>query len=94
MRKRIFIGVLAALFLVGIGVVVWTVAGLPPVRMVWRYGFDYGPEPTGQVKPVEGIAFVGIPRREASFCICRATFYGGCSPRRSLCRILMRIAWR
>jgi formylglycine-generating enzyme required for sulfatase activity len=48
------------LLLSGIGVVVWTAAGLPPVRMVLRYGFSYHPEPTGQVKQIEGIEFVEI----------------------------------
>jgi len=46
--KRLFLIALAALLLAGIGVVVWTIAGLPPVRMVWQYGFSYGPEPTGR----------------------------------------------
>ncbi len=60
MRRRIFIGLLAALVLFGVGIVAWTVAGLPPVCMVWRYGFDHGPEPTGQVRPVEDFEFVEI----------------------------------
>ncbi len=58
--KRLFLIVMVLLLLSGIGVVVWTAAGLPPVRMVWRYGFSYGPEPTGQVKPIGGIEFVEI----------------------------------
>ncbi len=60
MRKRIFVGVVAALILAGIGIVAWTLAGLPPVRMAWRYGFSYGPAPTGQVKPIGGIKFIEI----------------------------------
>jgi hypothetical protein len=56
--KRLLIITVAALLLTGIGIVAWTVAGLPPVRMVWRYGFSYGPEPTGQVVPYEGVKFV------------------------------------
>ena len=59
MKRLIFI-VMALLLLAGIGIVAWTVAGLPPVRMVWRYGFYYHPEPTGQVKPIGGIDFVEI----------------------------------
>jgi len=58
--KRFFIIAVVALLLAGIGIVVWTVAGLPPVRMVWRYGFSYGPEPTGGEKAFEGVKFVEI----------------------------------
>jgi len=58
--KRLILIVMVLLLLAGIGVVVWTVAGLPPVRMVWRYGFSYHPEPTGEVKPIGGIDFVEI----------------------------------
>ena len=58
--KRLFLIVVVLLLLLGIGVVVWTIAGLPPVRMVWRYGFSYQPEPTGQVVPFEGVKFVEI----------------------------------
>ena len=58
--KRLLIIALAALLLAGILVVAWTVAGLPPVRMVVRYGFDYGPEPTGRTLTVEGVEFVEI----------------------------------
>jgi hypothetical protein len=36
--KRLMLIVQALLLLAGIGFVVWTIAGLPPVRMVWRYG--------------------------------------------------------
>jgi len=57
---RVILILLVLLLLSGIGVVVWTVAGLPPVRMVWRYGFFYGPEPTGEVVPYEGVTFVAI----------------------------------
>ena len=58
--KRLFLITLAALLLAGIGVVVWTLTGLPPVRMVWRYGISYGPEPTGRTLTVEGVEFVEI----------------------------------
>jgi len=58
--KRLFLITLTVLMLAGIGVVAWTVAGLPPVRMVWHYGFSYGPEPTGRTLTVESIEFVEI----------------------------------
>ncbi len=58
--KRVILIVLALLLLAGIGVVAWTVAGLPPVRMVWRYGFSYGPEPTGERETYQGVRFVEI----------------------------------
>ena len=58
--KRLILIVLALLLLAGIGIVAWTAAGLPPVRMVWRYGFSYQPEPTGEVVPYEGVEFVEI----------------------------------
>jgi formylglycine-generating enzyme required for sulfatase activity len=58
--KRVFLISAVLLVLSGIGVVAWTAAGLPPVRMVWRYGFSYLPEPTGQVVPCEGVEFVEI----------------------------------
>jgi formylglycine-generating enzyme required for sulfatase activity len=58
--KRVIIASGLALLLVGLGVVAWTVAGLPPLRQVWRYGFRYGPEPTGRTLTVEGVEFVEI----------------------------------
>jgi len=58
--KRLFLIVLALLLLSAIGIFVWTVAGLPPVRMVWRYGFSYHPEPTGEEETYEGVKFVEI----------------------------------
>ncbi len=58
--KRFFLKVLVLLLLSGIGVVVWTAAGRPPVRMVWQYGFSYHPEPTGKVVPYEDVEFVEI----------------------------------
>jgi len=58
--KRMILILLVLLLLSGIGVVTWTVAGLPPVRMVWRYGFSYGPEPTDRTLTVEGVEFVEI----------------------------------
>jgi formylglycine-generating enzyme required for sulfatase activity len=58
--KRLILIALAVLLLSGMGVVAWTVAGLPPVRMVWRYGFSYGPKPTGQKQIIEGVTFVEI----------------------------------
>ena len=58
--KRLFLIVLVLLLLSGLGIVVWTVAGLPPVLMAWHYGFFYGPEPTGGEKTFEGVEFVEI----------------------------------
>ncbi len=58
--KRLFLMVVVVLLLSGIGIVAWTVSGLPPVRMVWSYGLSYQPEPTGEVLPIGGIEFVEI----------------------------------
>jgi len=58
--KRFFLIVMVLLLLAGLGIIAWTVAGLPPVRMVWHYGFSYGPEPTGRTLTVEGVEFVEI----------------------------------
>jgi formylglycine-generating enzyme required for sulfatase activity len=59
MKRLILIaGIAFVLFLVGS--LLWIVAGLPPVGMVWHYGFSYGPEPTGQVETFEGVTFVEI----------------------------------
>ncbi len=59
-RKRLVVGSVLLLFLAGVVVVAWTVAGLPPVRYVLRYGLAPGCEPTGEVKTVEGVDFVEI----------------------------------
>jgi formylglycine-generating enzyme required for sulfatase activity len=58
--KRPLLIVVVLLLLCGIGIAVWTVAGLPPVRMVWRYGFSCGPKPTGKREIFEGVEFVEI----------------------------------
>jgi hypothetical protein len=58
-RRRILIVVLAFV-LFGIGYVAWTLAGLPPVRFILRYGLSPGCEPTGQTMTVEGVEFVEI----------------------------------
>jgi formylglycine-generating enzyme required for sulfatase activity len=58
--KRLFLIVVFLVLLSGIGVLAWTVAGLPSMHMVWCYGFSYHPEPTGQVKPIGGMEFVEI----------------------------------
>jgi len=58
--KRVILILLLLLLLSGISVVAWTVAGLPPVRMVWSYGFSYHPKPTGKVVPYEDVKFVEI----------------------------------
>jgi formylglycine-generating enzyme required for sulfatase activity len=58
--KRVALIALVAFVLFLIGGTVWTLAELPPVSMVLRYGFSYGPEPTGKVETYEGVAFVEI----------------------------------
>jgi len=58
-RRRIILAVLA-LFLVGVGTMVWTLAGLPPVRFYLRYGLDPYCEPTGAKETYEGIEFIEI----------------------------------
>jgi hypothetical protein len=58
--RRLLLILAALVLLTGLGVVAWEVAGLPPVRMVWSYGFDFGPQPTGRTLTVEGIEFVEI----------------------------------
>ncbi len=58
--KRVVLIILALLLLAGLGQIGWKIAGLPPVRMLWRYGLSYGPEPTGRVKPIGGMEFVEI----------------------------------
>jgi formylglycine-generating enzyme required for sulfatase activity len=58
--KRVLLILLLLPLLAGLGVVVWTVAGLPPVRMMWSYGLSYGPEPTGRTLTFEGVEFVEI----------------------------------
>jgi len=59
MKRRIVI-LLVALFLVGVAVIAWTLAGLPPVKYVLRYGLTPGCEPTGQTREFEGVTFVEI----------------------------------
>jgi len=59
MRKCLLLAGLA-LFLVGVAVMVWTLAGLPPARYVLRYGLSPGCEPTGGTQEFEGITFVEI----------------------------------
>ena len=59
MRKRlIFVALL--LLLVGVAVIAWTLAELPPVRYVLRYGVSPGCEPTGERLEFEGVTFVEI----------------------------------
>jgi len=58
--KRVILILLLLLLLSGAGILAWTAAGLPPVRMVWRYGFSYHPEPTGEEAKHEGVEFVEI----------------------------------
>jgi len=59
MKRRIVI-LLVALFIVGVAVIVWTLAGLPPVKYVLRYGISPGCEPTGETLEAEGVTFVEI----------------------------------
>ncbi len=58
--KRLASFAVPLLLLAGLGWVGWTVAELPPVRMVWHYGISYAPEPTGEVETYEGVRFVEI----------------------------------
>lgn len=58
--KRLLLLCLGVMLLVGVGIMVWAFADLPPIHMVWRYGFSYSPEPTGQTLAIEGIEFVEI----------------------------------
>jgi formylglycine-generating enzyme required for sulfatase activity len=58
--KRLLLIALVAFVLFLIGGTVWTLADLPPVSMVWRYGFSYHPAPTGKVETFEGVKFVEI----------------------------------
>jgi formylglycine-generating enzyme required for sulfatase activity len=58
--KRLLLITLVAFVLFLIGGTVWTLADLPPVSMVWRYGFSYLPAPTGKVETFEGVKFVEI----------------------------------
>ena len=58
-RRRVLLAVLA-LFLVGVGTIAWTLAGLPPVKYYLRYGLDPYCEPTGDIETLEGVTFVEI----------------------------------
>ncbi len=59
MRRKLLI--LGLLVILGMGgYVTWTLAGLPPVRYILRYGLAPGCEPTGQKRTVEGVEFVEI----------------------------------
>jgi formylglycine-generating enzyme required for sulfatase activity len=58
-RRRVLIAVLA-LFLIGVGYIAWTLAGLPPVKYYLRYGLDPYCEPTGERVTYEGVEFVEI----------------------------------
>ncbi len=58
--KRLLLIALVAFVLFLIGGTVWTMAELPSVSMVLRYGFNYHPEPTGNLETFEGVKFVEI----------------------------------
>jgi formylglycine-generating enzyme required for sulfatase activity len=59
MRRRL-VFFLIVLSTIGIVVVAWTLADLPPVRYVLRYGLHPGCEPTGEKFTAEGVEFVEI----------------------------------
>ena len=59
MRKWLLIVVLT-LFLLAVGVIAWSLAGLPPPRYLLRYGLSPGCEPTGETVTLEGVEFVEI----------------------------------
>lgn len=58
--KRLILIALAALLLAGLGTATWILTDLPSVRLVWQYGFSYGPEPTGRKKVVQEVEFIEI----------------------------------
>jgi formylglycine-generating enzyme required for sulfatase activity len=58
--KRLSLLAFAAFALFLLSATLWTVAGLPPVRMVLRHGFSHAPEPTGRTLTVDGIELVEI----------------------------------
>ena len=58
-HRRVLLAVLA-LFLVGVGTIAWTLAGMPPAKYYLRYGFDPYCEPTGEKETHEGVEFVEI----------------------------------
>jgi len=57
-RRIVLLGIV--LFLVVVAVIAWTLAGLPPVRYLLRYGLDPYCEPTGERDTIEGVTFVEI----------------------------------
>jgi len=60
MRRRLIVIGVVLLLLSGVAVLTWTLAGLPPVRYILRYGLAPGCEPTGQTMEIEGVEFVEI----------------------------------
>jgi formylglycine-generating enzyme required for sulfatase activity len=58
--KRLALITVLLFFATGIVVIAWTVADLPPVRYVLRYGFSPRCKPTGLTKRVEGVEFIEI----------------------------------
>jgi len=59
-KKRTVLLAGLVLFLVGVGYVAWTLAGMPPVKYYLRHGLDPYCEPTGQKEIIEGVEFVEI----------------------------------
>lgn len=70
-RRRIARSLILAFLLLGVSSVGWSIAGLPPVRFILRYGPWPSCEPTGRTVWAEGVEFVeigpGISRRGSSF---------------------------
>ncbi len=60
MRKRILIVAAVVGVVALVAVAAWVLLDLPPPRLVVKYGFSYGPEPTGRTLMVEGVEFVEI----------------------------------
>ena len=58
-RRRVLVAVLA-LFLLGVGTIVWTLSGLPPIKYYLRYGLDPYCETTGERETHEGVEFVEV----------------------------------
>ncbi len=59
MRKRVFIAV-AVLGVVAVSAVSWMLLGLPPPRLVLKYGLPPAGGPTGRRLTVEGIEFIEL----------------------------------
>jgi formylglycine-generating enzyme required for sulfatase activity len=58
--SRLIQKLVAVVLILGTGFIAWTLLGLPPVRMLWRYGFSWCPTPTGRVLTAQAVEFVEI----------------------------------